>query len=143
MTTIQVRAARLGDEAAIEALVAELDHRISADQVRRNLDALDRDGLPQLVADLDGRIVGLAGLDRMTALYRIRPVGRITILVVAADMRGRGIGRLLVETAVDTARNWGCGMIEVTSNERLQDAHAYYRHLGFEQTSRRFALTLD
>jgi len=79
----------------------------------------------------------------MEPLYRAKPVARMTILIVADTDRGRGIGRQLVEQAVAIAREWGCGMIEVTSNDRLEAAHDFYKALGWEKTSKRFALTLD
>lgn len=138
-----IRSARLDDAEQISELIKGLDYQLSAEQVRSNIERLDRDGLPQLVAEVDGRIVGLLGLDRMEPLYRAKPVARMTILIVAESERGKGVGRALVDSAIAIAREWGCGMIEVTSNERLIDAHTYYRHLGFEQTSKRFALMLD
>jgi GNAT superfamily N-acetyltransferase len=78
-------------------------------------------------------------------LQRPRPVGRITALVVDARMRGRGVGRTLVAAAERTLLNAGCGLLEITSNVRLVEAHAFYAHLGYEQTSFRFAkkLVLD
>lgn len=141
--SVIIRPACSDDAPQIAGLVTGLDHHLSADQVRSNLKRLDRDGLPQLVAEDGDRIVGLLGLDRMDPLYRPRPVGRITILIVADDRRGEGIGRQLIERAIEIAREWGCGMIEVTSNDRLTDAHDYYLHLEFEQTSKRFARILD
>ncbi len=141
--SVAIRPAVTEDSAAIAELVAGLGHLITRNDVRVNLDQLAREGLPQLVAEKDGMVIGLVGLDRMTPVYRPKPVARLTILIVADDFRGKGIGRALLDRAIEVAREWGCGMIEVTSNERLADAHAYYRQMGFEQTSRRFALRLD
>jgi GNAT superfamily N-acetyltransferase len=138
-----IRFAQINDASPIADLIANLDHHLSEAEIRSNLEQLARECLPQLVAEVDGRIVGLLGLDRMVPVYRPKPVARMTILIVAEAHRGKGIGRALVDRAVAIACDWGCGIIEVTTNERLIDAHAFYRSLGWDQTSKRFALRLD
>jgi GNAT superfamily N-acetyltransferase len=69
-------------------------------------------------------------------------VGRITALFVDDASRGQGIGRALVEAAEAHLAGTGCGLLEVTSNLRLVDAHAFYARLGYERTSVRFAKPL-
>jgi GNAT superfamily N-acetyltransferase len=65
-------------------------------------------------------------------------VGRIPVLVVAEEARGRNLGRMLVEAVEQWCRDQGCGLVEVTSNDRRTAAHAFYRHMGYERTSIRF-----
>jgi hypothetical protein len=48
----------------------------------------------------------------------------------------------LVEAAEVVFSGAGCGLLEVTSNDRLADAHAFYERLGFERTSVRLAKSL-
>jgi phosphinothricin acetyltransferase len=57
-------------------------------------------GLPHLVAELDGRIVGYS----YAAPYRSRPAYRFTVedsVYVAAGFGGRGIGRALLAALID------------------------------------------
>ena len=57
-------------------------------------------GLPHLVAELDGRIVGYS----YAAPYRSRPAYRFTVedsVYVAAKFGGRGIGRALLSALID------------------------------------------
>jgi GNAT superfamily N-acetyltransferase len=75
-------------------------------------------------------------------INRPAPLGRITSLIVSKNVQGHGIGRMLVEAAEQWMRKAGCELVEVTSNDRRAEAHAFYRHMGYERTSIRFAKKL-
>ncbi|MES2119551.1 MAG: GNAT family N-acetyltransferase [Pseudomonadota bacterium] len=138
----QLRDAKPGDADAIAGLVALLDHKVAAKGVKKRIAELSREKLTPIVATLDKKVVGLVGIDRMTAIHRDQPVGRINILVVAGEARKKGIARMLVAEAEARLAKLGCGMVEVTSNDRLAAAHVFYRHMGYERTSIRFAKKL-
>ena len=140
--TFEIRDARPEDAGQIAVLMSDLGHMMDVEEVRDRIESLQRDDLPQLIAAVGDRVVGLCGLHTMTTVHRPRPVGRITILEIAEELRGCGIGRALVDEAERRLRQAGCGLLEVTSNERLTEAHAFYRHIGFEYTSKRFAKSL-
>ena len=138
----QVREARPADAADLTALITYLGHEIDEKSVRKNLAALRRAGEPLLVAVEGKAILGLCGVHRTVTIHRPAPLGRITILVVAKAAQDRGIGQMLVAAAEQWLRANGCRQVEVTSNDRRTEAHAFYRHLGFERTSMRFIKTL-
>jgi len=134
----QIREARLADAARLVELIAELEHDIDEKSVRKNLGQLKKSGETPLVATLDKAIVGLVGRHRMFSVHRPKPVGRIPVLVVTKESRGHNIGRMLVEAVEQWCRDQGCGLVEVTSNDRRAAAHAFYRHMGYERSSIRF-----
>ena len=138
----KIREARPGDAAAITALLVELGYEVAEGDVRRRLAALRKGGEPALVADRDGPI-GCLTWHVTPVIHRPRPVGRITMLVVAEAERGAGIGKSLVAAAEARLRAKGCGLVEVTSNVKRMRAHAFYRALGYERTSYRFAKILQ
>lgn len=139
----KVRDAKPKDAESLVELMRLLGHEVDAKGVRKRMAALGAAKVPQLVATLGKQVVGLVGVHRMVAIHRDKPVGRITILVVAEEARGLGIGRMLTEAAEQQLRKLGCGLIEVTSNDRLAKAHAFYRHMGYERTSMRFCKKLQ
>jgi GNAT superfamily N-acetyltransferase len=134
----QLRDAKLADAPRLVELIDELGHAIDEKQLRKNLAALKKVGETPLVATLDKKVVGLVGMHRTVTIHRDAPLGRITILVVTKAAQGTNLGRLLVDAAEDWCRKKGCKLVEVTSNDRRAEAHAFYRHMGYERSSIRF-----
>jgi GNAT superfamily N-acetyltransferase len=134
----EIREAKNSDAPRLVELIDELGHRIDEKAVRKNLKALKKTGETPLVATLGKSVVGMVGRHAMVTVHRPAPVGRIPVLVVTKEARGMEIGRMLVEAVEQWCRKQGCQIIEVTSNDRRAEAHAFYRHLGYERTSIRF-----
>jgi GNAT superfamily N-acetyltransferase len=74
-----------------------------ADEWECGVNRFARPGEALLVADLNGRWVGVCGLNIDPYLDDPR-VGRVRNVYVLADCRGTGIGRRLVEEAIARAR---------------------------------------
>jgi GNAT superfamily N-acetyltransferase len=139
----QIREAKESDAERLVELIRLLEHEIDKKTVGKNLSKLKKAGETPLVAALGKRVVGLCGVHRTIAIHRPAPLGRITILIVDHEAQKHGIGRMLVEAAENWCRKQGCRLIEVTSNDRRSAAHAFYRHMGYERTSIRFAKKLQ
>ncbi|HET7605233.1 MAG TPA: GNAT family N-acetyltransferase [Sphingomicrobium sp.] len=137
-----LRDARPSDAPRLVELIRFLGHEIDEKSVRKNLTALKKTGELPLVATLGRQVVGMCGVSARVMIHREAPIGRISPLVVAKEAQGHGIGRMLVDAAEDWCRRRGCKLMEVTSNDRRADAHAFYRHMGYERTSIRFAKSL-
>jgi GNAT superfamily N-acetyltransferase len=137
-TKPKLREAKPSDSTRLAELIRLLGHEIGEKSVRKNLKALKKSGETPIVATLGKKIVGLVGVHRMATVHREAPVGRIPILIVEKCAQRSGIGRALTEAAEQWFRKQGCTMIEVTSNDRLSEAHAFYRHMGYERTGIRF-----
>lgn len=142
-TSIPVRHAAVPDAPEIARLLTLLGHPTEPNDTTQRLASWASDANIALVAPAAGGLLaGLITLHTMEVLHRRKPVGRITALVVDQDLRGSGIGTALLRTAERLFIERGCGLIEVTSNLRLPDAHAFYAKLGYERTSVRFAKRL-
>ena len=140
----EIRAARREDAEGLARLFTSLGHPTSGSEVEARWERWREAGNEALVAvGPDGTVLGAATLHRMIVLHRPRPVGRITALAVDAPVPGQGIGRALVAAAESKLLREGCGLVEITSNFRFEEAHAFYEHLGYDQTSYRFAKVLD
>jgi N-acetylglutamate synthase-like GNAT family acetyltransferase len=88
------------------------------------------------VAELDGRVVGLAGM-----IVRGRKV-ELEPLSVRAGCRGSGVGRALAEAVVAAAREEGAEQVVVHPTGRNADAIRVFHALGFDVVTR-VELTYD
>lgn len=62
-----------------------------------------------------------------------RSVGAVTIesVRIASDLRGGGLGTLLMNDALGRARSRGCFMVQLTTDLRREHTRRYYERLGF------------
>jgi GNAT superfamily N-acetyltransferase len=96
-----------------------------------------------IVAELDGEVVGTMQLTFVPGISR---AGATRLLVEAvrvdARLRGRGLGRALMEHAHARGRERGCALAQLTSDKQRDDAHRFYRSLGYAQSHEGFKLPL-
>jgi len=93
------------------------------------------------VASDDGRIVGFTAGDISNNFYHAGLLCYISTLVVHADVRGRGIGTMLLRQVESLACSRNCASIELDANFHRVASHAFYEHFGF--TKRAFTFTLS
>jgi phosphinothricin acetyltransferase len=138
--SIVLRDAEPRDAARIAAIYAhhvltglasfEVEPPDEAEIVRRLADVRAR-GLPYLVAEADGRVVGYA----YASPYRARPAYRYTLedsVYVDRDCAGRGVGRLLLERLVAECAACGCRqLVAVIGDSANRPSIALHEACGF------------
>ena len=88
-----------------------------------------------VVADKGGEPVGTLQLTLIPGLSRRGATrAQIEAVRVRSDLRGSGLGRELVLWAIDAARERGCVMVQLTSDNSRTAAHRFYERLGFTAT---------
>jgi N-acetylglutamate synthase-like GNAT family acetyltransferase len=78
------------------------------------------------IAERKGSVVGLIGLIIRGKQAELEPV------VVSFDVRGQGVGRSLVETALEAAQAEGVVQIKVSPVARNATALRFFHELGFD-----------
>ena len=92
-----------------------------------------------LVAEQRGQIIGTLDLLVVANLtHDAQPWAVVDNLVVDPLTRGRGIGRALMEDALDRATRAGCYKVELLSHESRHGAHRFYAALGFDNSAEGF-----
>lgn len=136
---ITYRQATLSDTPHVLALLAEImEHhgvvppepeRLSA-TVSTILDAPDH---LLLVADEDGRLVGMCALIFSQSTWSASPVCELQDVLVTLSHRRADVGRRLVQAAEEAARARDCSRLFLLAEYWNLDAHAFYRSLGLAE----------
>ena len=96
---------------------------------------LDGDGilrdLSGVVPDIDGALLADGQYLNIDPYFEGRSQGRVRHLFVSAPHRGAGLGRMLVETVIDRARQY----FSVLNTRAPQGAFGFYERLGFRRVA--------
>lgn len=88
-------------------------------------------GLPYLVAELNGRVVGYA----YATPYRPRPAYRFTVedsVYIREGFHGKGIGKALLQEVIDRCTTAGYRQMLAVVGDASPPSVALHRSLGFE-----------
>ncbi len=89
----------------------------------------------EVIALMEGKIVGTAGIDAVGAFYKLRHRAEFGVNILK-EYWGLGVGRALMEACIQCAREAGYAQLElsvVTENTR---AIALYQKAGFVEFGR-------
>jgi GNAT superfamily N-acetyltransferase len=103
---------------------------------------LDRDDALILVAEDDGRVIGLLDMEYRARLNFTTPQAWIPDMVVHEDARSAGVGRALMARAEELARERGCWGMELESATWRERAHAFYLREGWTDSGKSFSKLL-
>ncbi|KTD04399.1 putative acetyltransferase [Legionella geestiana] len=96
-------------------------------------DLIDKDSNNWLmIAELDDKIIGTLQLTFITYLtYQGGTRAQIEGVRTDRSFRGRGIGKALVEWAINKSKEKGCHLVQLTTDKRRPKALAFYTKSGF------------
>ena len=146
---MQVREARPDDWEPVKELLAELGRPAVRDDPgeprhrARYEQYLARDDALALVAEDDGMVVGFVDVEFRQRLNFLQPEAWVPDLVVAESARGTGAGRDLLEEAERRARERGCWGMTLESANWRASSHAFYEHVGWNDTGKSFTRALS
>lgn len=81
------------------------------------------------------RIIGTSQLTIITHItYQGGKRGQIESVRIDESYRGRGIGKLMIEWAINKAREVGCHLVQLTMDKKRLETIEFYKKLGFEAT---------
>lgn len=128
---VSIRRAVAGDAAAILDLnTAHNDARASAAHIAAHIERRAAFETP-FVAEIGGRVVGLACLRLLPCLCDPTPYAELTELIVDPRYRRRGVGRALVRHIEREAAAQGAASLTLMTAWRNGEAHAFYHALGY------------
>ncbi len=134
---------RTAADADIPELVALLQDLFAIETDFQGDPAKQERGLRQLLASPTGRIWVAAEADRIVGMCTAQvlvstaeggAVALVEDVVVAADRRGRGIGRQLLEALEGWARREGLSRLQLLADRDNHSALDFYRCLGWSET---------
>ncbi|MCW4008012.1 MAG: GNAT family N-acetyltransferase [Candidatus Bathyarchaeota archaeon] len=121
------------EKVAVEKLFASSLSIIDRIVFKLSFDGAQKSALKQsggtLVAEQAGKIVGAVSM-RIQSI-KAAQAGFIDALVVAKELRGRAIGKLLVDSAISWLEKRGCTVIYATADRYNSPSWNIFIHRGF------------
>lgn len=77
------------------------------------------------------KVIGCALVEKRNDYVRNSSILYIIYLATHEDFRGKGVGKLLIKEIEKMCKDLQCSAIELTSANFREEAHSFYKALGF------------
>ncbi len=128
---LEIRAATAADAPGLAELLGAAGQAMAPRMLADRLETIRQAPGTALIAVEWGPPSGLVVLHWYRTLGADQPLAQITALLVAPADRRRGIGRLLVKAAAQSARVAGCGALSLLAAPDQPELRAFCRANGF------------
>lgn len=91
-------------------------------------------GTIKIARDAEGQAIGMVSAQLVISTAQGAPSAWVEDMVVSPEHRGGGIGKALLQSALDWARQKGATRAQLLVDTENEPALGYYRHLGWEAT---------
>jgi len=142
-SSLPIRPVISTDAQGILVLLEELENRsFDAEKFAGIFAAYLQDPLALMYAAVDEneQICGFISCKGQPLLHHEGLVFEIQELIVTSAHQGRGIGKKLIESLKPELARLGAISLEVTSNKRRKEAHAFYQSVGFLNSHEKFTI---
>jgi len=129
-----IRDACSADLEAMALLVTDLGYPTSVAEMQARFNAVaDHPDYRTILAVVNNRVVGMAGLMKGFWYEKNGRYLRILAFVVKQGTRNLGIGKVLLKAAEDWAQEQGLNSVIINSGNRDEraGAHAFYQKMGY------------
>jgi len=148
MVKVEIQEAKAEDLSAIFSLYAQPDidngKVLSAEEAQKIFTRIrSYPNYRIFVAKAEGKIIGTFALLIMDNLAHMgAPSGIVEDVVVHPDWQGKGIGKQMMQFAMNRCREMGCYKLALSSNLKREAAHRFYESLGFQKHGYSFLVEL-
>ncbi|UCD08392.1 MAG: GNAT family N-acetyltransferase [Dehalococcoidales bacterium] len=127
-------------DALCDLMTGLAGHTLSREGMLDRLEYIEKSDIDYLfVCEEDNSILGLLGFRIRVNLEEVSKFGEISAIVVRPESQKMGVGRFMMDYADKQARNLGCkGMWLVSGFAREEEAHKFYKRLGYQVNGYRF-----
>lgn len=141
---MEIRKCQKDDVEAVYNLICELENKsMEYDKFCKAFNSKIENPCNYFLVAVEESIVGFISIVINYQLHHENKVATIEELIVGSNNRNKGIGKELLNKAIQCAKENECEVIELTSSMSRVDAHRFYERNNFTKGSYKFKMSLS
>jgi N-acetylglutamate synthase-like GNAT family acetyltransferase len=140
MKQLNIRVAQKSDISTMANLLSELfaievDFQIDLEKQQRGLELLlDSEQAVVFVAELENQIIGMCSVQLLISTAQGSKVGLIEDVIISKSYQKQGVGKQLLETVKNWAKQQGLTRLQLLADKTNQNALDFYQKNDWKTT---------